>query len=188
MTTSTRYIVRAGIAAYLGGTFQENIRAYTGGNLSAQGLGAVRAAYPKKVNMQDAFLGVAPGSMSGAIMTVAMDDDAEVKKTMAGTVQQTYPATITSGGWKRITYQVLLDCYFWSQHLYGEDAEQDCDNLIEAIKQQLRYDRTLGGICIDAGMTTRGIRTHKGHPAQDKNERTGIWFTIEFECRVDIVA
>lgn len=185
--TTSRTAVRKGIAAYFGGTFDTNSRSYRGGALTSSGLGVVRAGYPKELNMRDAFEGSPAGRMSGAFMIVDFGNDTEVRDGNAGAPQVDGNGNLIGGGIKRVTYQVTLDCYHISQELYAEDAQEDVDKLIEAIKQRIRIDRTLGGVCMDGGETASGIRTLMRHSGQDNNKRTLTSFSISFEVRVNFI-
>lgn len=186
--TTSRSIVRHGIAEYLGGTWVENIRAYQNGPLTSAGLGTVRAGYTKRLDMQDFWADMPPGTQMGAVMAVQLVSDNEVRRAMAGVPETDSNDDIIAGGWKMITYQVTLDCYHVAQADHAEDAVDAVDDLIEAIKEQIRYDRTLGGICMDAGESRRGIQVDVGEPGMDANERVLTWFTIKFECRVNMLA
>lgn len=188
MATTSRSIVRAGIAAYFGGTYVPAIRGYQGGSLTASGLSTVRAAYPKEMNQQDFFNGLPAGRMSGAVMTVTLNRASERRQAIAGAPVLDGSQNIIAGGIKQINYAAMLDCYHLSTQPHAEDAQADVDSLIEAIIQHIRVDRTLGNICMDAGETSAGIRTNEGHPGQDENRRTGVWFTVEFEVRVNFIA
>jgi hypothetical protein len=184
--STSRPIIRQGIAAYLGGTFNPQNELYQGGPLTSAGLGFVSVGYYKRINLADAFE-QAVGTGFGAGLIVSFENDTEVSRDMAGVPQLDGSGDIIAGGWKFLTYNVLLDGYFISQMAYAQDAENNLDILIESIKQQMRYDRTLGGICMDAGMSRFGIRVAQGHPGIDENDRIGIWFTIRFETRVNMI-
>lgn len=138
--------------------------------------------------MNDFFVGAPAGQGFGSVVIVAVESDTEKRESIGGPPQTDADGNVVAGGWKLVTYSVTLDSYFLSQEKMAEDAEANCDNLIEAIKEKLRQDRTLGGICLDAGETTYGLRVDQQHPTQDANRRTLITFTIRFEVRVMIVA
>jgi hypothetical protein len=187
MTTTSRTIVRQGIAAYFGGTFNTNMRAYQNGPLVSYGLCTVRAGYPKGLNQKDAFAGAAAGVMSGAFMVVDIGDDLEVRQGNAGS-PVVVSNQIVAGGIKQDNYQVSLDTFCISTEKYGEDAQLATDALIEAMKQLIRVDRTLGGICMDAGETRAGIRTKLNHSGLDENNRTLTNIIISFEVRTQFIA
>jgi hypothetical protein len=184
---TSRTIVRTGIATYFGGSYVSNMRAYQHGSLTSFGLGTVRAGYPKELNMKDAFAGLPAGRMSGALMIVEIGDDQEVRQSDAGAPITDGSGNLIGGGIKRITYPISLDVYHISQELYAEDAQADVDLLIEAIKQQIRVDRTLGGICMDAGETSRGMKVIQRHSGQDASKRTLTSFSVAFEVRVNFI-
>lgn len=186
-TETSRDIVNAGIAYYFGGPFDTNTRSYRGGPLAMNGLGTVRAGYPKELNMKDAFEGAPAGRMSGAFMIVDLGNDQEIRQAIAGAPETDASGDIVAGGIKQINYQVSLDVYHISQEPYAEDAQVDVNQLIEAVKQRIRVDRTLGGICMDAGETRNGIKTLRRHSGQDANKRTLTSFSIMFEVRVNFI-
>lgn len=185
---ATRSGIRQGIARYFGGTLNEGAAAYQGGPLSQYGLGSVRYSYGKEVNMNDFFVNQPAGHGFGAVSIVTINSDRESRESIGGPPLLDSSGNIVGGGWKMVTYSVTMDSYFISQEHYAEHAEANCDVLIEAMKERLRQDRTLGGICLDAGETSFGLRVSQQHPTQDQNRRTLITFNIQFEVRVMIVA
>lgn len=184
---TSRSLVRQGVGAYLGGTWVEDIRGYQGGSLTANGLGTVRVGFPKRLDFNNFVAGAAAGRGMGAFMIVTFAHEREYRRAMAGPPVST-AGTITSGGIKFIQYTVTLHVFHIAQKGYAEDAQADVDLLIEAIKQQIRLDRTLGGICTDAGETTYGIQVDESQPGVDGNDRTGTYFKVTFDIRCQIVA
>lgn len=180
--------IHQGIAAYFGGTFVENIRAYQGGNLMPYGLSTVRAGWGKRSNLQDFINKQAPGRGMGAYMIVELGNDKEVRRSIDGPPVTDGNGNLIAGGIKFITYKVTLNIFHLAQKAYAEDATVDLNNLTESIKQLIRYDRTLGGICTQAGEGRFGIQTRRGQPGVDANERTRTWVQMEFEILTQIIA
>lgn len=190
MTTTSRTQVRQGIAAYLGGTWQPNIQGYSGGNLNANGVGIVRAGWSKKLNMQDYVANVGVGRGMGCYIVVDFGREREYRRGIGGPPVTDGGGNIISGGTKFIEYRVTLHCFHMAQVDFAEKAQADVDLLIEAIKYQIRKDRTLGmpGVMTDAGETPFGIQTSEAVPGVDANGRVGTFFTIQFDARAQIVS
>lgn len=177
-TATSRQLVRDGIAQYFGGsTFDQEARAYRGtGPLLSAGLSTVRAYTSKRLNDNDYVLGQAVGRGMGAYMIVELPIDIERREALGG----------PSSGIKRIVYNVVLHCFHLAHKAHAEDAEKDVDLLAEAIKDQIRADRTLGGIVSQAGESQAGIRTEIS-VSDMTDEITGTYFSIAFEADVHIV-
>jgi hypothetical protein len=188
VTTVTRTIVLRGIAAYFGGTEVPAFRCWQGGPLMSSGLGTVKAAWPKDVNDKDYHAGLPAGRNMGALMIVDLADDNEIRRADAGPPVTT-GGVIVSGGIKFCTYQVTLHCFHLGMTEFSEDSQADVDTLIEAIKQLIRQDRTLGmqGTITQAGEGRFGIKTHKNQPGITR-ERTKTYFTIRFEILTSFIA
>lgn len=193
---TTRLQVKRGIAAYFGGTFVPNIRAYQNGPIHSYGLSTVRAGWGKRLDLNNFVAGQVAGRGMGAYMVVELGRDHERRRSEAGAPQTDAGGNIIAGGIKFIRYRVTLNVFHLAHKAYAEDAADDIENLIEAIKQMIRLDRTLGTtppgggtpVITDAGNSTYGIQTQLGHPGIDGNDRTGCWFQIEFECLTQIIA
>lgn len=177
MATTSREIVRAGIAEYFGGTTYDALaRAYRGsGPLTAYGLSTVRAYTPKRESDEDYVIEQAAGRGMGAAMVVEIPHDKEHRAGIAG----------AHGGVKQIDYDVVLAVFHLAHMDHAEDAGQDVDLLIEAIKDHIRSDRTLGGICKQAGEDETGIETIV-EPYEMWNERIMTTFTVQFMAQVFI--
>lgn len=188
MTQTSRKIIADGIAAYFGGTYNPDERCWRYGSLTPFGLGTVRKAYPKKLNDADFTAGMTPGRNMGAFMVVYLMSDNEGRQDISGAPVSDGQRNITAGGMKRILYRCELDCFHMSQTDYTEDAVDDVDQLLEQIKQQVRLDRTLGGICTEAGESRFGIQSQVGRPGLDAKGRTGINFRVTFEVMTQFVA
>jgi hypothetical protein len=180
--------IHQGIAAYFGGTYVQNIRAYQNGPLLSFGLSTVRAGWGKRLDLNNFVAGQLPGRGMGAYMIVELGNDKEWRRSDAGAPVQDGNGNIIAGGIKFIQYKVSLNIFHLAQKDYTEDATVDINNLTESIKQLMRYDRTLGGICTQAGEGRFGIQTRRGQPGVDGNGRTGTWIQMQFEVLVQIIA
>jgi hypothetical protein len=180
--------VHQGITAYFGGTWVEDIRAYQGGPLLSWGLGTARAGVGKRLNFQDYVNAMPAGRGMGALMIVEMSHDQETRRSNAGPPVVNGEGQIIAGGIRFIRYRVQLNIYHFAQADYAEDATVDQHQLVEAVKQLMRYDRTLGGICTQAGEGRFGIKTRRGQVMIDANDRVGRWIQMEFEVLTQIIA
>jgi hypothetical protein len=181
MTTTTREIVQAGVASYLGGTsFDQNSRSWRGATpaaLSAVGLTVVRTHQSKRVNDNDFVLGQAAGRGMGSYVTV------EARQTT--NVRYCIPA---GSGRRKLTYRITLHVYHLAHKAYAEDAESDVNGICEAINDYLQLDPSLGGICYQAGESRFGIRTDVPPSELTAAEITTTHAQIQFEVQVMIVA
>ncbi len=131
---------------------------------------------------------MAAGRSMGAFMIVEIGFDRETREGIAGPPVTDVSGNIIGGGIKMIQYRVTLQVFHLAETAYAEDAQDDVDQLVEAIKQQIRKDRKLGGVCTQAGEGGFGIQTSVGKPGVDKNNRTGTWFQVQFEVMTQFVA
>lgn len=115
--------------------------------------------------------------MMGAEMIVEIPEDVEARSAKAG----------ATGGEKIIRYSVVLHIFHESKMPHSEDAGNDVNALIEAVKDRIRADRTLGGIVVQAGESERGIHTVKPPPDMT-DERVSTYVQMGFEADVYIIA
>lgn len=181
----TRASIRTGIAQFFGGpTFDSVDRIYTGGALTANGLGCARAYYGKRAPDTDFFIGQPAGRNMGAVMHVHIPDEGPEQRIGMGGA---------TAGIKWDPVQIQLWVYHLSQMTHAEDAGADLDQLIEAIRNRIHGDRTLGGVCTQAGETPQGrirvqtpppvLKAGKGAP-----ERVEQYALITFGADVYITA
>jgi hypothetical protein len=188
-TTTSRKQVRDGIAAWFGGTYQDEGRCWQGGSLLINGLGTVRKAFPKRVNDNDYFNGMVTGRNMGAFMVVEIGFDRESRDGIAGAPVLDSQGNIIAGGIKRDLYRVTLNVFHLSFKQLAEDAQDDVDQLVEAIKQRIRIDRTLGmpGVITQAGESSYGIQTTVAQPGVS-GEKTYCYFKVVFDVHTQFVA
>jgi hypothetical protein len=127
------------------------------------------------VSDEDYVIEQAAGRGMGAAMIVEIPHDKEVRDSIAGKV----------AGIKCIDYDIVLACFHLAHEDHAEDAGDDVDLLIEAIKDRLRSDRTIGGIFNTSGQDSTGIEVIV-EPAEEWHERIMTVFTIQFIGKVFI--
>ena len=187
---TSRQIVRTGIAQFFGGTqYDAEARAYRGAipaPLLAAGLSTVRAYQPKRLSDKDYVKGQAAGRGMGAAMTIGMLRDQEIRR--AGPAAGPGTAYVV-GGRKRVTYGTTLNIFHLAHMQHAEDAEADVDGLVEAVKNAIRGDVTLGSIpgVYQAGENARGITVQISESIADK-EIVGTYVTVTFDVEAEIVS
>lgn len=187
-SATSRQIVRTGVAQFFGGPqYDTEARAYRGSvpaALFAAGLSSVRAYRPKRLSDLDFVKGQSAGRGMGAYMYVDMPRDTEIRRALPAAG----PGTgYVKAGRKRITYTTVLNVFHLAHMPHAEDAEADVDALIETVKDTIRGDVSLGGICYQAGENNRGIAVQIAPSALDK-EIVGTWATVTFDAEVEIIS
>ena len=187
---TSRQIVRTGIAQFFGGPiYDSEARAYRGSipaPLLAAGLSTVRPYQPKRISDKDYVKGQAAGRGMGAAMAVGMARDQEIRRALPAAG----PGTgYVAAGRKRITYATTLNIFHLAHMQHAEDAEADVDGLVEAVKNAIRGDVTLGSIpgVYQAGESSRGITVQISESMADK-EIVGTYVTVTFDVEAEIVA
>lgn len=129
----SRKTVRAGIATWL--------------RSSVPGLNTVYAGLPRVIPATAFFPAASTGQISGAVCCVHLPTDGESRVAVGG----------ATGGWKRIDYTVELQLFFrrtapaalnagnGATGDAGIVATAEFDDLVDAIKDRIRADRTAAG-------------------------------------------
>ena len=191
-SVTSRQIVRTGIAQFFGGPqYDQEARAYRGSipaALYAAGLSSVRAYRPKRLSDVDYVKGhiSATGTARGmgAYLYIDMPRDTEIRRAAPAAG----PGTgYIKAGRKRVTYTTVLNVFHMAHIQHAEDAEADVDALVETIKDAIRGDVSLGGICYQAGENQRGIASNIAPSTLDK-EIVGTWATVTFDAEVEIIS
>lgn len=153
----SRRSVRQGIAQFFGGPIFDAVnRTYSGGSLTANGLGVARMYVAKRIPDTDYHKGMTSGRNMGAVMLIHLPDE--------GPEQRIGLGGATSGE-KWDPFLVELHIYHLAMMPHDEDAQGDLDDLLDAIKNKIHGDRTLGGTFTQVGETPSGrIRTRMGTP------------------------
>lgn len=170
-----RETVRRGIATYFGGPLDLTDPAasvYRPGRLLDYGLSTVRAyAGRARTPETDYTAGLDPARGMGARMVVALPTVTERR--------------VSLGGWKALTFQVTLGVTHLGTVPHPELAQDDLDELLEAVVGLVRADPTLGGCVLQAGESQRGIVTTCSEPLIEGDaSRTLINASVAFDCDV----
>ena len=140
----SRLGIRTGIAEYFGGSTLTAAGWYQPTPLTAVGLAGVRAYYDDRIADNEYFTGLTD-ARTGAVMCVHLEDDSETRLEIGGVLDA--------------PYNVSLFLFLLTLTPSPEDAQADRDDLVQAIRDRLRADPTLGGLVLQAGEGPAGIRT-----------------------------
>lgn len=164
--------VRDDIAQYFGGsTFDSAARLYRPTPLAAVGLAAVAPYFSQRFDDKDkAIVGLADGRGRGAIMSVHLSGHTETRHSI--------------GGIMRVPYAVQL--YLWHAALIPttQDAQEDLDDLVQAVTDRIRSDPTLGGAAVQAGEGTGGLSVSTGQPVEESATLTRQEAVISFAAEL----
>lgn len=195
MTAVSRTAVLQAIGSYFGGSWNATDWSYQNGPLTSVGLGSVKLGFPKQMPDKDYVIGLPEGRNMGAIMIVTLPDDQETRAGDSGPPVTDGGGNLIAGGTKFDNYRVALEIYHMGETQHSEQSQADVDTLLEAIKQRIRIDRTLGTsspsppLITQAGEGRYGIQTSKGRPGIGPNgSRTYTWSTIRFEVMTQFTA
>jgi hypothetical protein len=151
----TRKDVRLGVAQFFGGTtYDDASRIYRPTPLASLGLAGVRPYWTKDFQDQDYLASLPDGTRLGAVACVHFPDQDEGRYAMGGVVS----------GVKEDFNAVELWIFHYARVMVQELAQAHLDDLLDAIKARIRGDRTLGGICTQAGEGGSRMRTTTGLP------------------------
>lgn len=142
-------------------------------------LNQVFTSFPKRINFQvNSF----PGQNSRAAAVVFIESEQESRLAIGGVS----PMTTNNGagkGWKRVDYGIALQVFHHSLQREAEDAMDDFDTLIDAIKDRLRSGQhTLGVENPDEiwQAAEPGIDVQYGEPISNEQGSTETWAAIRF--------
>lgn len=141
-------------------------------------LNQVFTSFPKRINFQvDSF----PGQNSRAAAVVFIENEQENRLAIGGV------GAMSEGGfgkgWKRVDYGVALQIFHHSLQRNAEDAMDDFDSLIDAIKDRLRAGQhTLGnGNPNEIWQAAEpNIDVQYGEPLSNEGGATETWAAIRF--------
>lgn len=135
--------VRTGVAKFFGGaTFDAVARYYRPTPLAALGLAGVKAYYSDQIQDQDYFDSLTAGQAVGMVLCVHVAESTETRLAM---------------GILDSPYAIELHLWYLSLTAPTEDAEAARDDMVQAIKDRMRADPTLGAVVTQAGETERGV-------------------------------
>jgi hypothetical protein len=132
-------------------------------------LNQVWTSFPKRIDFQ---VNATPGQLTRAAAVVFISAESETRVAIGG----------ASSGWKRIDYVTHLQVFCHQMYRNSEDGMNDFDDLIDAIKAQLR----LGGHTLDEEGSViwqaaePEILVSYGEPVTNDNGATETWADIEF--------
>lgn len=139
------------VARYFGGSYDPVTRTYRSPQIYPQGIvvGAVRRARPKRLDAADYFLGRF-GAPAGCQIYVRLFGGKEIREGFGGSI----------AGMKRVAHDVALHCLIRSDSGYAEDLQDGMYSLLDAIRNYIHTDRTLG----TGGIENNGIMVGEGTP------------------------
>lgn len=133
-------------------------------------LNQIYTSHPKRIN----FEANAPaGSATRAAGLVFISSESESRVAIGG----------ASNGWKRLDFQVEFQVFCHSLQNYSQDAMDDFDAIIDAIKDQLRagghrLGMPDGNVIWQAAEP--GIQVTYGEPKTNDGGATEIWAAVMF--------
>jgi len=133
-------------------------------------LNQIFTSHPKRINFQ---ANSTAGELSRAAGVVFIRDESEIRIAVGGAYS----------GWKRVDYTVDFQIFFHSMQNYAQDAMDDFDGIVDAVKDKLRsgghrLGQTDGNVVWQAAEPQ--INVSYGEPATNDGGATEIWAGIEF--------
>lgn len=142
-------------------------------------LNQVFTSFPKRINFQvNSF----PGQNSRAAAVVFIESEQESRLAIGGVA----PMNVNYGegkGWKRVDYQVALQIFHHSLQREAQDAMDDFDEVIDAVKDRLRAGQhTLGDENPNEiwQAAEPNIDVQYGEPITNEQGSTETWAAIRF--------
>ena len=133
-------------------------------------LNQVFTSFPKQINYQ---VNATAGQKSRAAAVVFIGNETESRVALGG----------AHAGWKRIDYTVYLQVFHHSMWNNSEQAMDDFDTLIDAIKDRLRSDHRFGdenGTIVWQGAEPE-ISVDYSEPSTADRGATDTWAGIRFQ-------
>jgi len=138
-------------------------------------LNQVFTSFPKRIDFQvDSF----PGQVSRAAAVVFIESENESRIAIGGVGSDG-----TGHGWKRVDYSVALQIFHHSLQRNAEDAMEDFDQVIDAVKDRLRNGfHTLGEQDLNViwQAAEPSIDVQYGEPLTNQGGATETWAAIRF--------
>ena len=157
MTLSGRAAVRNTLATWLTG-------------VTIPTLNQVLTSFPKRINFQ---VNSQPGQLSRAASVIFIQSERESRIAVGG----------AHSGWKRIDYTVIVQVFHHSLERDSQDAMDNFDALIDAIKDRLRSDHNFGDpseMLVWQGAEP-AIDVAYGEPSPTEGGATETWAGIQFD-------
>lgn len=142
-------------------------------------LNQVFTSFPKRINFQvNSF----PGQNSRAAAVVFIESENETRIAIGGVAAMT--DNYGEGkGWKRVDYQIALQIFHHSLQREAQDAMDDFDQVIDAVKDRLRAGQhTLGDENPNEiwQAAEPNIDVQYGEPITNDQGATETWAAIRF--------
>lgn len=136
-------------------------------------LNQVFTSHPKRINFEQ---NATAGQLTRAAGLVFIAGETEQRIAVGG----------ASNGWKRIDYDVQFQVYTHSMRSLAQDAMNDFDAIIDAIKVRVRsgghrLGESDGTIIWQVGEGVKQISVIYGEPKTNDGGATEIWAAVEFE-------
>lgn len=133
-------------------------------------LNQVMTSFPKRINFQ---ANSTAGQLCRAAGVVFIASEDESRIAIGG----------ANDGWKRVDYQVQFQIYTHNMHPYAQDAMDDFDQIVDAVKEKLRagghrLGKTDGDVIWQAAESS--ISVDYGEPLTNDGGATEIWAAINF--------
>lgn len=133
-------------------------------------LNNIQKSHPKRFNFQDSSYA---GELTRAAGVVFIRREEESRVAIGG----------ANDGWKRVDYDVIFQIFCHSMQTYSQDAMDDFDQIVDAVKAQLRsgghrLGKTDGDVIWQAA--EEAISVDYGEPMTNDGGATEIWAGINF--------
>jgi len=155
-TQSSKTQVRYAVAEWLG-------------NAGIVNLNQMFTSFPKRINFE---ANAQPGAACRVAGVVHITREEETRIAVGGAYD----------GWKRVDFDVQVQLFSHNMHTYSQDAQDDFDVVVDAVKARLRSGgHTLGSssdVIWQAAEPT--ISTEYGEPLTNDGGATEIWATVGF--------
>ena len=140
------------------------------------GINQVFTSLPKRIDFQ---VNALPNQQSRVAVVIFIESETETRIALGG-----FNGTDDGAhaGWKRIDYTVILQLFQHSLSRSAEEAMDDFDYVIDALKQRLRSDHTFGdpsGVLVWQGAEPI-IDVTYGEPMSQKGTSTETWASMRF--------
>ena len=137
---------------------------------NVDGINQVFTSFPKRINFQ---VNALPSQKSRCAAVIFIESEREERIAVGG----------ATSGWKRVDYQVAIQLFHHSVENSAEDAMDDFDNVVDALKNRIRSDHQFGdvsGTLVWQGAEPR-IDTSYGEPSSSDGTATEIWAQVRFD-------
>jgi hypothetical protein len=136
-------------------------------------LNQVFTSHPKRINFEQ---NATAGQATRAAGLVFIAGETEERIAIGG----------ASNGWKRVDYDVQFQVYTHSMHQLAQNAMDDFDAIIDAIKDRVRsgghrLGEPDGTIIWQVGEGIKQISVVYGEPQTNDGGATEIWAAVQFE-------